>query len=1020
MKYGSKEQNLYSGTVTQNIPIYSYQDMDFNIPISLNYASNGYLPGIQASQVGLGWYLNVGGNIMRQVRELPDDLSEDVPNSYSAYDDEFREGFYSYHIANTTSSDDPWKRGKSHHRMPDLYPYINARTCLFSHFYTDVKGKSVKSETLPDIFTFNFLGFRGKFMMGPNKHIYVYDTSSPYGEFKIEFSNFQNNGAKSKIIITTADGYIYTFGGNENFAYIDRSGHDTNGFYNDSKSESRYGHNYEQINWPLTKITAPNGRFVTFEYQTGNSSTCRYEGVKYRVRPTGFAESISYFHPELAAGYFYPIGHTSIVAYIKSINVNDETKIDFKYHDRIEEKEKKRENPIENIATLPRLGEISIQNYSTNEVYKTTILEHIYTPSTGNQVLLLNKVSVSGEGSYSLEYYDGRVTETDTPKPFPYHGTCGLDHWGFYNNKNEYIYPIYEALATNELPYLEYHKPDYNGAILGMLKKIIYPTKGYSQFYYEPNTYKSSVGNYISNEFYPLANILESQKVAGGVRLKRIEDYASDNTIKIKTYSYSEGILLHMPLYYMEEDYCLGTYGNGTSYMNARFPEPVAFTEPFLPLDPSLSFEIYAHSIRYGSMLNGRYSYGSGHSVYTNIKEINEDNSYTEYKYTRFLHEEDMLINRKLYGQMSRGPEYESPVHRDFYPYKGNINSKAYRLSLQSTDVSMFHGKLSEKTLYNSSNKPVYKITNEYSPSKSPKVYKAVTDADVFLYELNTYVESLPLSKTSEEYYYEDKVLTNETNYSYNAEGQISCIETIESGGEKRKVEYQYVQDIPQSSRTSNERQMITYNAIKPVRVQTSVAQKNSTQFNLVKGEHRTYADKPPFNLYYIRYAELSKPTYYAKFGFDGILNFDYLVYGYNKMNRVYTVSDQSDKNSYYLWGYRGKYPIARIENINRFQLPAALKEVFGVNDVNDILNWGENEITLEEVNKLRASTHLKNAHIYTYTYKPLVGLLTETSPSGITTYYEYDNYNRLKRIYKKDGFNERNIESYEYNFRNE
>lgn len=603
MKYGSKEQNLYSGTVTQDIPIYTYQDMDFNIPIFLNYASNGYLPGIQASQVGLGWYLNVGGNIMRQVRELPDDLSEDVSYYYSNYDDEFREGFYSYHLANTISSDDPWKRGRSHLRRADLYsnasPRIIPRTCLFSHFYTDINGKNVNSETLPDIFTFNFLGFKGKFMMGPNKKIYIFDTNSPYGEFKIEFSNFQNQSDKSTIIITTADGYIYTFGGNSEFGEIDRTTHSRSVFFNDAKSVSRYGVSYAQINWPLAKITAPNGRFVTFQYQMASSTVCKYEGMYFVVQPSvvGQGSGTSFFNHELRSGYHFPIEHTSKVAYIKSINISDETKIDFRYGERVKEKAKIRDDSAKELSTLPRLEEISILNSATNVVHKNANLEYTYTSSTGNPVLLLNRVSIKGEGSYSLEYYDGRITETDTPKPFPYHGTCGVDHWGFYNNKNEYIYPIVEALITSELPYLEYHKPNYNGAILGMLKKVTYPTKGYTQFYYEPNTYKNSAGNYISNQFYPLANVLESENQAGGVRLKKIEDYALDNTIKTKIYSYGEGTLLHMPLYYYKEYNWVGSY-TWENYMYAQFIEPVGFVEPFINSQENL--EITTFSQRYG------------------------------------------------------------------------------------------------------------------------------------------------------------------------------------------------------------------------------------------------------------------------------------------------------------------------------------------------------------------------------------------------------------------------------------
>ena len=55
-------------------------------------------------------------------------------------------------------------------------------------------------------------------------------------------------------------------------------------------------------------------------------------------------------------------------------------------------------------------------------------------------------------------------------------------------------------------------------------------------------------------------------------------------------------------------------------------------------------------------------------------------------------------------------------------------------------------------------------------------------------------------------------------------------------------------------------------------------------------------------------------------------------------------------------------------------------------------------EVTIDEL-RLQPS----DAQMQTYTYSPLVGMTSQSDPNGVTTYYEYDGFARLKNVKDKD-----------------
>ena len=177
LKYGGSAPNLYTGTVSASIPLYTYQDEDFTLPVVLNYASNGYMPNIQASDVGLGWFLNTGGVITRTVRGVPDDYMS--------------AGLWGYFFNNQDFTNESWNLWAN---------YINGQD---KEMYS-IKSGSMSVETEPDIYTFSFPGHYGKFISTGGK-IHVFDTDDPHGEYSVEI--YAPLVTSKVITIVTGDGY---------------------------------------------------------------------------------------------------------------------------------------------------------------------------------------------------------------------------------------------------------------------------------------------------------------------------------------------------------------------------------------------------------------------------------------------------------------------------------------------------------------------------------------------------------------------------------------------------------------------------------------------------------------------------------------------------------------------------------------------------------------------------------------------------------------------------------------------
>lgn len=143
----------------------------------------------------------------------------------------------------------------------------------------------------------------------------------------------------------------------------------------------------------------------------------------------------------------------------------------------------------------------------------------------------------------------------------------------------------------------------------------------------------------------------------------------------------------------------------------------------------------------------------------------------------------------------------------------------------------------------------------------------------------------------------------------------------------------------------------------------------------------------------------------------------------YNSYGKPTHIIENEADNIVYLWSYGGQYPIAEIKNIISYgAVNAAVAAVFGVSGIDTLSALKIVDKT--KLNNLRSHPNLMNSLITTYIYEPLVGMLESTDSSGITTYYEYDDFGRLKRAYIKEmnasGVSvEKTISNYDYNYVN-
>jgi len=152
-------------------------------------------------------------------------------------------------------------------------------------------------------------------------------------------------------------------------------------------------------------------------------------------------------------------------------------------------------------------------------------------------------------------------------------------------------------------------------------------------------------------------------------------------------------------------------------------------------------------------------------------------------------------------------------------------------------------------------------------------------------------------------------------------------------------------------------------------------------------------------------------PTSIVNYGKNNIIKNKKSYDVYDANGHVLQTTDNSGVSTAIIWGYNGTQPIARIEGGEYYKVLALM----GQTDANllDIVQKSNQDISSTDntneqllrdaLEVFRRDPKFKNFLITTYTYDPLIGVKSVTSPNGFTEYYFYDNQNRMIRIEDTD-----------------
>lgn len=992
-----------------NIPIYEIKSGDLSVPISISYHASGRRVYDQDGPIAAGWSLNAGGMISRTV--------------YGAVDFGTAAGTFKF----------PYPFNTTNLSNSTTLPYLE--NIMHYNDNPDDATPGTWTDGEYDMFSYSFGDHSGKFFFKDNNNVKT-AALLPYKPYII--TPIYNSIGLFQINIVDDKGTLYEFSGDETTLQLQspiETVPATTGFV-------------------LTKITsADKSQIITFTY-TGFVQT----------RKT-ISQSILFNDNEVGLPGFpndiVTEGPTSLETTSQSpYQVARLTEIDFNQG-----------KVLFNLIDSDKVDNIKITD-NNNNVVKTiqlnrstmnTLGEIGYTTSKLDAIVFKDNAGAAAE-TYSFQYYPNPSVpgqQDNTILNVRYR-----DWWGFYNASGVHdMIPYYTNLnwiafnGVNNQNNFTIGNPSANrepnllGLEAGVLKKIIYPTGGSTEFVYEVNKYWS----YTTSQ----------SKNGPGLRVAQMKSDDNNGNISYKTFAYGNN-----------------ESGYGTLDMEPDITNMAVET-------------IYNH---YSTGLNDiTYSYRSrvfNSDFISSLSELGERpviyNTVTEYNGTPANNIGKIVYTYDYNGWAAGGmPALENLTiikkHIPYFNYWNNpsLLSQSVYKNIPVNNIPNYTIKKQLTNSYSATTTETvsalhvqrvhilprpYDGQNNERVHASPPVYEEPYAAIYANPLINIYTYApyqIPvgyknLSSSTETVYNDDgSSIVNTTAYTYNSHQYISQRSVNTSDAQTLNTQINYPFDntgVPIYS------QMVSLNMLDyPIEQNQS---KNTTPLSGVRTNYYNFGSTNP-NIY--------PQTVDVKKG-GGTYETRLRYLGYDSYGNPASVSKENGILNSYIWDYNKTYPIAEVKNANTNDIAYTSFEADGnggwtgvltyniATDINGItgskyygltsaglsktgltstntyivsywsksgqftvngtsasgwpknlrtvtingVNWVNWEHKVSGVSSITVSgtgyidelrLYPANAQMSTYTYTPLIGVTSQTDLNNKVTYYEYDAFGRLKLI---------------------